>query len=43
MTVGDNFVLRLRKHFEPDPSEPVHFLSIRGAGYKFVPEPNGGE
>ncbi len=33
----DNFVLRLRKHFEPDPAEPVHFLSIRGAGYKFVP------
>lgn len=33
----DNFVLRLRKHFEPDPADPVHFLSIRGAGYKFVP------
>ena len=33
----DNFVLRLRKHFEPDPADPVHFVSIRGAGYKFVP------
>jgi DNA-binding response OmpR family regulator len=32
----DNFVLRLRKHFEPDPAEPVFFRSIRGAGYKFV-------
>ncbi len=33
----DNFVLRLRKHFEPDPHTPRHFLSVRGAGYKFVP------
>lgn len=33
----DNFMLRLRKHFEPDPREPRYFLSIRGAGYKFVP------
>ncbi len=35
----DNFVLRLRKHFEPDASRPVHFLSIRGSGYKFSPLP----
>jgi Response regulators consisting of a CheY-like receiver domain and a winged-helix DNA-binding domain len=34
----DNFVLRLRKHFEPDPATPVFFRSIRGAGYKFVIE-----
>ena len=33
----DNFVLRLRKHFEPDPADPTYFVSIRGAGYKFVP------
>lgn len=32
----DNFVLRLRKYFEPDPSIPVHFHSIRGVGYKFT-------
>ncbi|MEC7525674.1 MAG: response regulator transcription factor [Myxococcota bacterium] len=32
----DNFISRLRKHFEPDPSNPRHFLSVRGAGYKFV-------
>ncbi|MFZ1863347.1 MAG: response regulator transcription factor [Polyangiales bacterium] len=32
----DNFISRLRRRFETDPSEPVHFLSIRGAGYKFV-------
>lgn len=33
----DNFISRLRRHFEIDPSKPQHFLSIRGAGYKFVP------
>jgi DNA-binding response OmpR family regulator len=33
----DNFIMRLRRHFEPNPSEPVLFLSVRGAGYKFVP------
>ncbi len=32
----DNFVLRLRKFFEVDPAHPRHFLSLRGAGYKFV-------
>ena len=35
----DNFVLRLRKLFEPDPSKPVYFLSARGAGYRFCPIP----
>jgi two-component system OmpR family response regulator len=33
----DNFVSRLRRHFEDDPAEPRHFVSVRGAGYKFVP------
>lgn len=33
----DNFVARLRKHFEVDPARPVHFLSHRGAGYRFEP------
>lgn len=32
----DNFVARLRKHFEPQPRRPVHVLSVRGAGYRFV-------
>ncbi len=32
----DNFVARLRKHFEPQPRRPVHMLSVRGAGYRFV-------
>jgi two-component system OmpR family response regulator len=35
----DNFVARLRKHFEDDPANPRHFVSVRGAGYKFVPSP----
>lgn len=34
----DNFILRLRKHFERDSSNPRHFVSVRGAGYKFVPD-----
>ncbi len=33
----DNFIMRLRRHFEPEPSRPRYFLSVRGAGYKFVP------
>lgn len=34
----DNFVVRLRRYFEPDPARPVHFLTVRGRGYKFVRE-----
>jgi two-component system OmpR family response regulator len=32
----DNFIVNLRKHFETDPAHPRHFLSVRGAGYRFV-------
>lgn len=35
----DNFVLRLRKALEPKPGQPRHFVSVRGAGYKFIPRP----
>lgn len=31
----DNFVVRLRKYFEHDPSRPVHFQTVRGVGYRF--------
>jgi len=31
----DIFIARLRKYFEPDPSNPIYFKSIRGAGYTF--------
>jgi len=34
----DNFIVRLRKYFEPDPSKPVYFKSVRGAGYIFSEE-----
>ena len=33
----DNFLHRLRRHFEDDPVKPKHFLSVRGAGYRFEP------
>ena len=40
----DNFIARLRQHFETDPAVPKHFLSVRGAGYRFVAQPiSGGE
>jgi len=35
----DNFIMRLRRHFEPDPANPAHFVSVRGTGYKFVLDP----
>ncbi len=33
----DNFIVRLRKLFERDPSNPKYIHTIRGAGYKFTP------
>ena len=33
----DNFILRLRKIFEPDPANPRYIHTMRGAGYKFTP------
>lgn len=35
----DNFIVNLRKYFEVDPAQPKHFLSVRGAGYRFVAVP----
>ena len=32
----DNFIVRLRKLFEPDSESPVHILTVRGEGYRFV-------
>jgi two-component system OmpR family response regulator len=31
----DNFVLRLRKIIEPNPTSPRYILSVRGTGYRF--------
>jgi DNA-binding response OmpR family regulator len=33
----DNYILRLRKKLEKDPSRPIHFRTVHGAGYKFLP------
>jgi DNA-binding response OmpR family regulator len=33
----DNYILELRKKIEKDPTKPKHLLSVRGAGYKFIP------
>ena len=33
----DNHVLKLRQKLERDPANPLHFLTVHGAGYKFVP------
>jgi Transcriptional regulatory protein, C terminal len=33
----DNHIMRLRQKLEPDVSRPVHFQTVHGIGYKFVP------
>jgi DNA-binding response OmpR family regulator len=35
----DNFVVRLRRYVEEDPSQPKHLQTVRGVGYRFVAEP----
>ncbi|MEO5924345.1 MAG: response regulator transcription factor [Bryobacteraceae bacterium] len=35
----DNFIVRLRKYIEADPTKPKHMLTVRGVGYRFVAEP----
>ena len=32
----DNFIVRLRRYIEDDPGKPVHLLTVRGVGYRFV-------
>ena len=32
----DNFIVRLRKYIEEEPSRPRHLLTVRGVGYRFV-------
>lgn len=33
----DAHILNLRQKIEKDPANPVHFLTVHGAGYKFIP------
>ena len=32
----DNFIVRLRRYIEVDPTKPKHLVTVRGVGYKFV-------
>ncbi|HEY6186941.1 MAG TPA: response regulator transcription factor [Pyrinomonadaceae bacterium] len=36
----DNFIVRLRRHIEDEPSKPKHLLTVRGVGYRFIAEPS---
>lgn len=39
----DNFVVRLRRRFEPDPVKPIYFHTVWGVGYRFTPEADDAE
>ena len=36
----DNFIVRLRRYIEDEPSRPRHLQTVRGVGYRFVKEPD---
>ena len=35
----DNFIVRLRRYLEDRPAAPKYLQTVRGVGYRFVPEP----
>jgi len=35
----DNFIVRLRRYIEKEPSRPKHLLTVRGVGYRFNANP----
>jgi two-component system, OmpR family, alkaline phosphatase synthesis response regulator PhoP len=35
----DNFIVRLRRYIEDDPTRPRHLQTVRGVGYRFVATP----
>lgn len=35
----DNFIVRLRRYIEDDPTHPKHLLTVRGVGYRFIASP----
>jgi DNA-binding response OmpR family regulator len=36
----DNFIVRLRRFLNENPTAPRHVLTVRGIGYKFIAEPD---
>jgi DNA-binding response OmpR family regulator len=34
----DNFIVRLRRYIEDSPSSPKYLITVRGIGYRFLPE-----
>src|SRR5271170_5238587 len=36
----DNFIVRLRRYIEDDPTRPKHLQTVRGVGYRFVASPS---
>ncbi len=34
----DNFIVRLRRYIEDSPSVPKYLITVRGVGYRFLPE-----
>ena len=36
----DNFIVRLRRYIEDEPTNPKHLQTIRGVGYRFVANPD---
>ena len=36
----DNFILRLRRYIEDDPTSSRHLQTVRGVGYRFVADPD---
>jgi DNA-binding response OmpR family regulator len=36
----DNFIVRLRRYIEDEPTSPKHLQTIRGVGYRFVADPD---
>lgn len=35
----DNFIVRLRRYIEPEPSKPRYLTTVRGLGYRFMAHP----
>jgi DNA-binding response OmpR family regulator len=38
----DNFIVRLRRYIEDSPATPKYLITVRGVGYRFLPERENG-